>query len=117
MSKLQVLLLLEANLNWLYKIIFSGYLLPSLEHRNEIPHEIIGGRRGQLAYYIALNKILISDNRNIRKKPTIIISTDAANWFDRMVHYFALLVYYHFGLQIEYIIILFLSIQSIKMYL
>ena len=66
-SKLWAILLLEADLNGLHKIIFSGHLLPSLEYRNKIPHKIIGERRAQSAYHIKLNKILISDNRNIKK--------------------------------------------------
>ena len=66
-SKLQAILLLETDLNRLHKIMFSSRLLPSFEYRNEILYEIIGGRRSQLAYHITLNKILISNNRNIRK--------------------------------------------------
>ena len=66
-SKLQAILLLEADLNGLYKIIFSSCLLPSLEYINKIPCEIIEVIRGQSAYYITLNKILICDNWNIKK--------------------------------------------------
>ena len=91
-------MLLEADLNGLHKIIFSSHLLPSLEYRNEIPYEIIGGRRGQSAYYIALNKTLISKNGNIKKKPTIIISVDATNYFNKMAHPFASLTSHHFSL-------------------
>ena len=52
-SKLWAILLLEADLNELYKIIFSCHLLSSLEHGNKISYEIIEGTRDQSAYHIA----------------------------------------------------------------
>ena len=43
-SKLRVILLLEADFNALHKIIFNGRILPALEKEGLIPQEIMGGR-------------------------------------------------------------------------
>ena len=47
--KLQVILLLEADFNGLNKIIFNNWLILIIERVHVIPHEIIRGRRYQLA--------------------------------------------------------------------
>ena len=59
--KLRAILLLEADFNALYKIIFNVRILPALEKDNLILSEILGGRRSQSTLYIALNKKLIVD--------------------------------------------------------
>ena len=43
-SKLRVILLLEADFNVINKIVFNTRLIPKLEAKNMIPREIIGGR-------------------------------------------------------------------------
>ena len=55
-DKLRTILLLEADLNALYKIMFNGRVLPILEDKKLIPIEIIGGRRRQSSHYVALGK-------------------------------------------------------------
>ena len=42
-SKLRVILLLEANFNTLHKIIFNRRILPTLEKKHLIPYEIVRG--------------------------------------------------------------------------
>ena len=44
-SKLKAVLLLEVNFNTANKIIFNTRTIPQMEQRDEIPKEIIGGRR------------------------------------------------------------------------
>ena len=44
-KKLRVILLLEADFNIVYKIIFNKRIMPRLEEANTIPYEIIGGRK------------------------------------------------------------------------
>ena len=43
-QKLRAILLLEADFNTLYKIVFNDRLIPKLEETETIPMEIIGGR-------------------------------------------------------------------------
>ena len=63
-SKLRAILLLEADFNILNKIIFNNHTLLLLEVSQSISYEIIGGRRGQLSIYVALNKKLVSNISN-----------------------------------------------------
>ena len=100
-DKLRAILLLEADLNALHKIMFNGRVLPALEEKKLIPIETIGSRGRQSAHHVALGKKLISDIGNQIKLPMITISADATNCFDRMAHPFAALTCRHFGLQIE----------------
>ena len=64
LAKLRVILLLEADFNGLNKIIFNSRVLPTLEKQQEIPYEIISGRKRQLLIHVALNKKLIADCSN-----------------------------------------------------
>ena len=43
-QKLRAILLLEADFNAIYKIIFSTRLIPNIESENTILIEVIGGR-------------------------------------------------------------------------
>ena len=54
-DKLRAILLLEADINALAKIIFNTRLMPQLELNQSIPPQIIGARRGQSAIHSALN--------------------------------------------------------------
>ena len=63
-SKLRAILLLEADFNALYNIIFNCRMLPALERKNLMLSEIIGGRRRQSDLHVALNKKLIADIAN-----------------------------------------------------
>ena len=63
-NKLQAILLLEAGLNTIHKIIFNGRVLPKLEIQQSIPLEIIGRCRRQSTHHIVLSKKLISNIGN-----------------------------------------------------
>ena len=101
----------------MHKIIFNNRLILSIEAANAILMEVIGGRRSQVATYLALDKKLIADIANIRKLPTIIICADATNCYNRVAHPFASLCAQYFGLDIIYLAVLFRAIQSMKMFL
>ena len=88
-AKLRAILLLEADFNALNKIVFNTKLMPSLERTNSIPYKIIGGRRGQLLIYVALNKKLVSDIANQSKKPTVVVLADISNCYDWIAYLIA----------------------------
>ena len=54
-----MILLLEVDFNAVNKIVFNTRLIPTLEAQNSIPRELIGGRYGQSAIYVAINKKLL----------------------------------------------------------
>ena len=115
--KLRAILLLEVDFNALNKIVFNNRILPTLESYNSITYKVIRERRAQSSIHIALNKKLVYDISNQMKKPSVVVSTDAANCYDRIAHPIASQAYQHFEVQLEYLVVLFSTIQTIKMYL
>ena len=63
-AKLRAILLLEADLNALNKIIFNGRAIPRIETSKTIPYEVIGRRRRQSSLHVALNKKLVCNIEN-----------------------------------------------------
>jgi len=82
-----------------------------------IAREIMGGRWGILAIHIALNKKLLVDIANQNKLPSIIVSADASNYFDRVAYLFAGIICQYFRLLLNFISTFFRTIQDMKMYL
>ena len=110
-------LLLEADFNALNKIVFNNRTIPNLEASNSILYKVIRGRREQSLIHIALNKKLVYDISNQLKKHSVVVSADAANCYDRIAHLIASQACQHFEVQLEYLLVLFSTIQIIKMYL
>ena len=92
-------------------------LILSLKYKKAIPHKIIGRRRGHLAIYIVSNKKLVLDITNKEKRPTIVISVDITNCYDWIVYPRVSLTCQHFGLSLEYLLLLFGIMKSLKMFL
>ena len=109
-SKLRVILLLEADFNVINKIVFNTRLIPTLKAKDMIPREIMGRRRGILAIHVALNKKLLVDIVNQNKLTNIIVSADASNYFDRVIHLMAGMIYQYFGLSVDFVITFFTKI-------
>ena len=116
-EKLRVILLLEVDFNALYKIIFNKRPISVLEAREEILQESIEDRRTQAIAYLVLNKKLIADIANAKKLLIVIIHTDAINYHNRVLHSFTSLSTQYFGLDIVHLLVLFRTIQLMKMYL
>ena len=62
-------------------------------------------------------KKLIADIANQVKAPSIVISANAINCYDRVAHPFASLTAQHFRVQTCYIVLLLKAIQRMNMYL
>ena len=116
-SKLRAILLLEADYNTLNRLVFNIKLTPSLKINKQIPYEIIGDRRGYSAIHITLNKKLVSDIANQSKKSTVIILVDATSCYNHITHSIVSLVCQYFRLSLEYVLLLFRTIQIIKIFL
>ena len=116
LAKLWVILLLEVDFNSLNKIIFNRRVVLTIEKKQLIPYEIIEGRYEHLAIYVALNKKLVSDVANQQKELTVIISANAANYYDRIPYPIIDLLYWSFSLGLEYVILLFRIIQTLNIF-
>ena len=88
-QKLRANLLFLADFNALCKIIFINRLILSIETDNDIPIEVVGGRRSQAATHLALNKKLIADIVNICKLPIVTNCANVINYYDRVAYSFA----------------------------
>ena len=109
-TKLRAILWLKANFNSVNKILLNIRLIPLMKQVYVIPKEIIGSRRVKSAIQLAVNKKLISNITNQWKKPFIIISADASNYFDCIAHPITSIVYQHFGLPLPYLLSMFKTI-------
>ena len=86
------------------------------EKLNLLPKEHLGGRKGQKSIDGAITKRLILDNARLTQKPMIIISTDAANCYDRMVHKYIALMCIKWGLTAAIMKVLLAPLQKAKHY-
>ena len=64
-----------------------------------------------------MNKKLICNIVNQTKKPIVVISADTTNYYDHIMYPVVSMSNQNFGVQLEYLLVLFSSIQSIKMFL
>ena len=89
--------------------------MPVLKVSKEIIQEITGGRKIQAPTYLALNKKLITDITNTKKLQIVSTCTKVINYYNRVVYPITSLSTQYFRLDIEYILVLFRIIQSMKM--
>ena len=113
-KKLRVILLLEADSNTLYKIIFNSRLMSVLEVSIEILQEITDGKGIKTATYLALSKKLIEDIANTKKLLIVTICIDITNYYNRVLHPFASLSTLYFRSDITCVLVLFRIIKPIK---
>jgi hypothetical protein len=95
-SKLRAILLLEANSNCTYKIIFGYRMMENARHHNLVPSEIYS-ERVQTADNGTLAKTLAFDVIRQTKLPAGIALVDADSCFDRIAHPIASLIFQALG--------------------
>ena len=87
-DRLRTLVLGAGDWNMGGRIHVNRRMFRQAEDAGEIPLEHFGGRRGYKAIDAVICKRLALDNIRLSKRPAAVISTDAANCYDRMVHNF-----------------------------
>lgn len=105
-SILIAILTIEADLNSLHKIMFNQRILPALEKHNLILMDIVGGSKSETTIHTVINKKLIVDISNKNKDPSAVISADATKYYDKVAHPFTSLTVQHFGVHIDFILVL-----------
>ena len=69
-------------------------------------------------FWIALiDKKLISDMANMWKRPIVIIHIDATNYYNRVAYLFASLYAQYFGLEVSNLLVLFRTMQMMRIFL
>jgi len=85
-STLRTIIISEADWNAAGKIFVTRRMMRNAEKMKLLPNEHLGGRKGRKSTDGGLTKRLIMDNARMLQKPMTIVSTDAANCYDRMIH-------------------------------
>jgi len=85
-STLRTIIISEADWNASGKIFITRRMMKNAESKNYLPPEHLGGRKGKKSTDGGLTKRLILDNARMQCRPMAVISTDAANCYDRMIH-------------------------------
>ena len=116
-DKLRSLILGEADWNMGGRIFINRHMLSGAEALQMIPHEHYGGRKGYKATDAVLNKRLVLDNIRLSKAPAAVISTDAANCYDRMVHSFISLCVQRLGVSLSLVFALLRPLQESRHYI
>jgi len=98
-DSLRSIILSEADWNAAGRIYVTRKMMGQAERLGLLPEEHLGGRKGRKSIDGAITKQLYMDNVNSTNKPTIILSTDAANCYDRMIHKYVSMMCSKWGLE------------------
>ena len=96
MSKIQAILLMEADFNAANKIVYDNRMLANARKYSLMPEDIFI-ERNRMADDEGLAKILFYDIVRQRRVPAGIESVDAANCYNRVAYSIASLVFQPFG--------------------
>ena len=97
-SNIRSIIISEADWNTIGKLVIAKKMMENAEANEVLPREHIGGRKGRKATDGALTKKLVMDNARLLQKPVAVISTDAANCYDRMLHKFIAMICIKWGI-------------------
>ncbi len=95
-SKLRSILLMEADVNAINKMIFGVRMLQTVREFNFMPGEIFS-ERNRTADDETLSKVVFYDLVRQSRRPAGVSSVNADNCFDRIAHAIASLVFQAFG--------------------
>ena len=115
-DSLRSIILSEADWNAAGRIYVTKKMMGQAEKLHLLPEEHLGGRKGRKSIDGAISKQIYMDNVNASKTPTVILSTDAANCYDRMVHKYISLMCSKWGLEKQVMKALLQPLQQAKHY-
>ena len=85
-NSLRSIIIAEADWNASGRTHITKRMMSQAETLNLLPNEHIGGRKGKKSIEGAIAKRLIMENTRLQRRPLVILSTDAANCYDRIIH-------------------------------
>ena len=89
---LRSIIIAEPDWNVSGRVHIAKRMMKQAESLQLLPREHLGGRKGKKSIEGAITKRLLMDNAKLTTTPIAIISTDAANCYDRIVHKYVALV-------------------------
>ncbi len=115
-TKLQSILLMEADFNATNKIIYSQRLLQMVRKYKLMPEDVFS-KRNRLANDRTLIKVLFYDIIRQTRLPAGISVVDADYCYDRITHPIVSMVFQALGVPQEAIILMLTTIQDMKFFL
>ena len=85
-NSLRSIIIAEADWNAAGRIHITRRMMNQAEKYHLLPHEHIGGRKNKKSIEGAITKRLLMENSQLMRRPMIVLSTDAANCYDRVIH-------------------------------
>jgi len=111
---LRSIILSEADWNAAGRIYVTRKMMGQAEKLGLLPEEHLGGRKGRKSIDGAITKQLYLDNVRSTRTPTVVLSTDAANCYDRMVHKYIAMMCSKWGLEKQVLKALLQPLQEAK---
>jgi hypothetical protein len=115
-SKLQAILLTEADFNASNKIMYMVRMMKNVRDHHLMPEEIYS-KKNQMADNGTLTKTLFYDVTRQARLPAAIASINASNCYDRIAHAIALLIFQAFGIPVSAVKSMMSAIENMKFFL
>jgi hypothetical protein len=115
-TKLQSILLIEADFNATNKTIYGIHMLSNVRKYKLMPEEVYS-KRNQLADDGTLSKVLFYDIVWQLRRPAGLASADLDNCYDQIAHLMASIVFQAFGVPTPAIKSMLTTIQTMKFFL
>ena len=113
---LRSIIISEADWNAAGRIFVTKKMMHQAEKYRLLPEEHLGGRKGRKSIDGAITKQIYIDNVSALRIPTVILSTDASNCYDRMVHKYISMMCAKWGLEKQVMKTLLQPLQEAKHY-
>jgi hypothetical protein len=115
-TKLQSILLMEANFNTTNKAVYGVCMLANMRKYKLMPEEVYN-ERNRLVDDGTLSKVLFYDIVQQLRRPTVLVSMDVDNCYNRIAHPIASMVFQFFGVPTPAIESMLTTIQNMKFFL
>jgi len=115
-NSLRSIIIAEADWNASGRVHITRRMMTQAEKYDLPPPEHIGCRRGKKSIEGAIAKRMLMENSQLMRKPMIVLSTDAANCYDRVVHKYVAFVCNKWGIPTSVIKALLQPLQQAKHY-
>ena len=116
-EKLRAILLMEADFNFINKLMFGHRLMKQVMSKCRLPVEIYGGISNRSAQEVAVNRRLTLDLFRLKRRRGAIAGVDATQCYDRIVHSLVILLSRNEGAPLPPLLMMFGAIQAMQYYL
>jgi hypothetical protein len=115
-NKMRTICLLEADFNWLNKLIYAHRMMNSTLDKNLIPLEFLA-KKGSNNVNAVMTIIMYCNESRMHHHPMIILYNDFADCYNRVALPVTAVALQSFGILIEAVRVLLLAMQTMKYFL